>query len=84
MRIVYNVITLLFLFLLGLLTGGYYGYLLGQEFYNKYLVVSAWNSGYTQGYTTGSTNVFYTLFEDYVKQNPYKLDKLGRIKNEER
>ena len=68
-----NIILILFFWLIGLIMGGYYFFNVGVEFYNKWLVLSAWNEGYKNGYIDGSTHTTYLLFEDYIKSNPYKL-----------
>jgi hypothetical protein len=62
------------MFLIGAVIGGYYGFLNGQEFYNKWMVVSSFNSGYDTGYMAGSSQTMYMLFEDYIKSNPYKVE----------
>ena len=49
MKVFYNIITILFFFLIGIIIGWYYGWLGGQEFYNKWLVLSAYNDGFAQG-----------------------------------
>ena len=75
-----NIIVGLFLCLVGVIIGGYYGFLMGQDHINHWLVVSAYNDGFTNGVVRGSSQVFYTIFEDYIKEHPYKLDNYGNLK----
>jgi len=70
---IYRVVLLLFMWVLGVVLGGYYFYAVGHEDINHRLVLSAWNDGYTQGHVRGSSEVMHVLFEDYIKSHPYNV-----------
>ncbi len=66
-----NTTVLLFLWLVGLLMGLWYGFEWGQKHVNSWQVVSAYNSGYTTGHVNGGARTLYLIFESYIKENPY-------------
>ena len=54
-NIVKNICVLLLVAMISSVLAGYYGFKWGQEFYNKWLVISAWNEGYTTGKIDGAS-----------------------------
>lgn len=65
-----NITCLLFMLLIGLIIGGYWGWMLGMNNINDKLVISAYN----EGIVSGSTSTLYVLFHEYIKKNPYNID----------
>jgi soluble lytic murein transglycosylase-like protein len=81
---VYQIITLLFFWLLGVIMGGYYFYAVGHEDINDRLVLAAYNDGVTVGYLRGSTKTVYILFKEYIESNPYNVtDDMFKGENNE-
>lgn len=72
-----NIVVLLFVFIIGLGVGLYYGWLEGREKVNNQLIVSVWSEAYAQGRIDGGAETIYSIFYDYLKTNPYKLDQWG-------
>lgn len=78
----YQIIALLFFWLVGFIMGSIYFYKVGQEKVNVWLTVTAWNDGYTEGRLRGGTEVMYLLFTDYINNNSYNVtDEMFDQKN---
>jgi len=70
----YRIFTVLFFFLSGTCIGLWYGFKSGQNYVNHWLVVSAWNDAYMTGKIDGNTQTLYLIYEEYIKNHPYKLE----------